>query len=114
MPSGIWAPEEYAKLAPYDEPTAFQPADVFMCHQQDGRVCAGWAGCHDGEHLLAVRFASLWEHNEEAVEAICAYETDVPLWGSGAAAAMHGIQGVRNPSARARRMVAKIMRKRGD
>ena len=48
VPSGVWAPEEYAKLLAYDEETAYQPLSVFLCHQVDGRVCAGWAGCHDG------------------------------------------------------------------
>jgi hypothetical protein len=57
VPSGIWAPEEYGKLPEYDRPTAEQPTQVFCCHQQPGRLCAGWCGCHDMAETLAVR---LW------------------------------------------------------
>lgn len=57
MPSGVWHPDEYAKLPGFDRPTAEQPPGVFLCHQQNGRVCAGWAGCHDMAQSLGVRFA---------------------------------------------------------
>jgi hypothetical protein len=42
VPSGAWVAEEYAKLPAYDRPTGEQPAGLFLCHQQDGRACAGW------------------------------------------------------------------------
>lgn len=64
VPAGIWAREEYGKLPGYDEPTPFQPRGVFLCHQHDPGtdghpVCGGWAGCHDGDELLALRMAVL-------------------------------------------------------
>ncbi|MGW5160473.1 DUF6283 family protein [Nonomuraea wenchangensis] len=60
--SGSWAREEYDKLRGYDRPTFAQPVTLWLCHQHDRdsprrRVCAGWAGCHDGTTLLAVRVA---------------------------------------------------------
>ncbi|MEU9879009.1 DUF6283 family protein [Streptomyces phaeochromogenes] len=64
VPAGIWASEEYANLRRYGAETPDQPAGLFQCHQADAdsavrRVCAGWAGCHEGEELLALRLAVL-------------------------------------------------------
>lgn len=38
VPSGIWSEEEYDKLPQYDLPTGDQPPNVFLCHQQNGRL----------------------------------------------------------------------------
>lgn len=64
VPSGVWSEEEYAKLPPYDRPTYAQPTRLFRCHVHDrdsdqATVCGGWAGCHDGDHMLALRIAHI-------------------------------------------------------
>jgi hypothetical protein len=102
----VWKADEYAKLPAYDGYTGDQPLGVFLCHQQDGRVCAGWAGCHDMENTLAIRFAvAEGRLDTETIEAIFDYETDVPLWASGAEAAAHGLAAVYDPDADARRVI---------
>lgn len=58
VPSGIWHPDEYAKLPAYDRETPFQPTSLFMCHQRDGCLCGGWLMTHDRRHLLALRIAA--------------------------------------------------------
>lgn len=119
-PSGVWAASEYAKLPLYDEPTYAQPARLFLCHQHDrnddrARVCAGWAGCHDGDHLLALRVAvSAGEIGVETADAIRDYVSPVPLFASGAEAAAHGVREIREPGADACTAIRKISRTRGD
>lgn len=109
VPSGVWHPEEYAKLPAYDAETQQQPAGVFFCHQADGRVCAGWAGTHDMDHNLAVRLAPLnGTLSPEDVEAVVEYTTSVPLFGSGAEAAAHGMKLVRDPDDHARRVISRL------
>lgn len=111
VPSGVWAAEEYAKLPAFDEPeTVMQPMGLFLCHQQDGRVCAGWAGCHDMVNNFGVRLHAS-EMDPGVLDAILDYETDVPLWESGAAAAAHGMAEIETPSDKARKVVDKIERK---
>jgi len=110
-PSGVWDPEEYAKLERYDAETMDQPAAVFHCHLGPRDVCAGWLGHR--EHptdLLAVRLGLL----DGRLDPSCAeYTTGVPLFDSGAAAAAHGIQDITAPDERARATIAKIVRVRG-
>lgn len=109
VPSGVWSASEYDKLPGYDEPTPSQPARVFACHRHDGRVCAGWAGCHAGEHLLSLRLALLTGGMTVAdYEATVAYSSPVPLFSSGAEAATHGKAEVEAPGAPARRVIAKV------
>lgn len=113
VPSGIWAPEEYEKLPAYDQPTALQPVGVFMCHQVDGRICAGWAGCHDMGESLGVRLARAQDDlTPQVAEALYAYTTTTPLFPSGTAAAEHGLADAQNPSPAARRAAAKILTRR--
>jgi hypothetical protein len=104
VPEGVWSENEYDKLPPYDDETAHQPVAVFMCHQQDGRVCAGWAGCHDMNHALAVRMLA-FTAEPDVLEAILDYETDVQLWDSGQQACDHGKSGIARPGPRAVRMI---------
>jgi hypothetical protein len=105
VPSGVWHPREYAKLLRYDGETGDQlmngATGLFFCHQQDGRLCAGWVGCHDTQHLLALRLSPV------APETFT-YESPVPLFGSGAEAAAHGLARVDDPDAKARRAIAKL------
>lgn len=101
VPAGIWHPSEYAKLYRYDGETWGQSTALFFCHQQDGRLCAGWVGCHDTRELLALRL------NRVAPETFD-YESPVPLFASGAEAAEHGLSGVKSPAPRARRFIEKL------
>src|SRR3954470_1603415 len=111
VPAGVWAEEEYAKLPAYDEPETFmQPIGLFHCHQQDGRLCAGWVGCHDMEHNFALRVNARFL-SPKVIDAILGYQTKVPLFGSGQEAADHGRSGIENPDLRARKTVAKIISK---
>lgn len=116
IPSGVWAAEEYEKRRRYDLDTADQPLGVFICHQHpdsvDPPVCAGWAGCHDGDHLLALRFAALHGMPRETVEAIRDYRSPVPLFASGAEAAEHGMAEIDHPGPDAVAAMEKIGRRR--
>jgi hypothetical protein len=112
VPSGVWEASEYDKLPAYDEPTQFQPTSAFACHQQDGRVCAGWAGCHDGEHLLSLRVALRTGFMSAAdYEATVAYSSPVPLFASGSEAAEHGKAGIEQPGVPARQVIGKLSRR---
>ncbi len=112
VPSGVWSEDEYDKLPRFDAPTGEQPPAVFMCHQQDGRICAGWAGCHDMNESLGLRVAvSLDMLTPDEHDAVLDYTTPTPLWGSGAEAAAHGMEEVYEPGERARRTVQKLKRK---
>lgn len=120
VPSGVWADEEYAKLPRYDNDTIDQPAAVWLCHQTDRgnpkrRACAGWAGCHDGDNLLALRFAeAAGRMNSEDVQAVIDYVSPVPLFDTGGDAAEHGRADIKHPHEQARATIAKIERKRSD
>lgn len=114
VPSGVWDEEEYAKLPPFDErETGRQPPSAFLCHQQDGRLCAGWVAVHDMEESLGFRLLSAMSHMEvEEIEAVFDYETDVPLFSSGTEAALHGLREIDSPSVAARRLIERLERKR--
>ncbi|MEU2558465.1 DUF6283 family protein [Streptomyces longispororuber] len=120
VPAGIWASEEYEKLRRYDADTPEQPTGVFQCHQADAdsdtrRICAGWLGCHGGTELLALRIAVLdGRIDSSTYRAAADYESPVPLFSSGGAAAAHGEAGVAAPAEEARRMIGKICQTRGD
>jgi hypothetical protein len=116
-PSGVWHPSEYAKLPPYDNETAAQPPQVFGCHRQDGRVCGGWAGVHGRQtgarDLISLRFgAMLGAVTAEVIEAVHSYVSKVPLWGSGAEAAAHGMAQVEAKGPDAERAIDKLQRAR--
>ncbi|MEX5515683.1 DUF6283 family protein [Pseudophaeobacter sp. 1A09344] len=105
VPSGIWHPEEYAKLPPYDGETWEQPPGLFMCHQRDGCICGGWLQTHDTAHLLALR---LHRVDDSAFN----YTSNVPTFPSGAAAAAHGLANVVTPDTDALRLIAGLQKKR--
>lgn len=107
VPSGVWDASEYAKLPRYDLPTGEQPIGVFLCHRQDGRACAGWCAVHDMDECLALRFAAA-EGTVTDYEALRDYETDVPLFASGAEAAQHGLREIAAPGPEARRLQQRI------
>lgn len=110
VPPGIWSADEYAKLPAYDGETGDQlmagATGLFYCHQNDGRLCAGWVGCHDMRHNLAVRFTAV------APETYT-YQSPVPLFASGREAAAHGLSGINNPGPDARRAIRKLERRLG-
>ncbi|WP_420711202.1 DUF6283 family protein [Streptomyces sp. NRRL F-4428] len=54
--------DEYEKLRRHDADAP--PLRVFQCHQTDAdndslRVCASWAGCHNGDNPRSLRLAVL-------------------------------------------------------
>lgn len=104
VPAGIWDASEYVRLPPYDGETWQQPSALFFCHQNDGHLCAGWVGCHDTQHLLAMRLNRVHPETFE-------YTSPIPLFASGAEAAAHGLSGVDVPDGRALRAIHKLERK---
>lgn len=113
VPSGIWDPKEYGKLPEYDKPTMEQPPELFLCHQQNGRVCAGWAGTHDMNENFAVRLGSITGSiDPDVTAAILDYETPVELFESGEAAAQHGMANVDELTDDAKKAIWKLVRKR--
>jgi hypothetical protein len=113
VPSGVWVPDEYLKLPPYDEDTPYQPPSAFFCHQQNGRLCSGWVGCHDMTSSLGLRMAaSVGALTADEVDAALDYECAVPLFESGAEAAAHGLRDVPDPSPEAQRVIAKVEARR--
>src|SRR5262249_35309757 len=110
VPSGIWAEEEYHKLRDYDGDTTDQAISgafaAFFCHTRDGYLCAGWVGCHDMAENLAIRV-----RNDLDLNTIFAYQSPVPLFGSGAEAAEHGLRDIAHPGLAARRKIAQLLRR---
>ena len=114
VPSGVWDPSEYAKLPAYDADTGDQPWQAFGCHRDDGRLCAGWLGHRRPRELLAVRIGVIGNIYPAK---IMDYTTDVPLFGTGAAACAHGLAQVDAPDPGAVAAAVKIIaarRARGD
>jgi hypothetical protein len=103
VPSGVWSETDYDKLPPYDNPFPFEPMGLFMCHQRDGCMCAGWLACH-GPDLMAMRLLA-----REIEPAAFDYRTDVPVFASGAEAAAHGKRDIGRPGAAAQKLVAKLL-----
>ena len=106
VPSGVWEREEYDKLPLYDGETWRQSPNVFMCHQRDGGLCAGWLACHDTLHLLALRMT------RNIDPSVFGYKTDVPVFASGAEARAHGIKDIQEPGKHAKKVIAGLERKR--
>lgn len=105
VPSGIWERQEYEKLPLYDAETTMQPLGVFMCHQRDGCICGGWLMTHDREHLLALRL-----QHQNLDPSVWNYAPKIEVFESGAAAAVHGIAGIDDPSPDAQRKIAGLIR----
>ena len=113
MPSGVWHPDEYAKLPRFDRPTMEQPPAVFLCHQQNSRVCAGWAGCHDMAQSLGLRLAvQSGALSGGDVDAVLDFVSPVPLFGSGVEAAAHGLAELEAPGVAAQRVMEKVTQRR--
>lgn len=113
VPSGIWAANEYDKLPSYDGTMADQTLKGgmarFDCHQQDGKLCAGWVGAHGAQNLLAIRLLVL---NGRLDPFVLDYQSPVPLFASGKEARAHGKRWIKRPDRRAVRMIQQLLRKR--
>jgi hypothetical protein len=111
VPSGLWAESEYELLRQYDgshvEQYLARATGLFMCHQGDEHLCAGWAGCHDMRDTLAARM-----HADELDDSVWEYKSPVPLFASGAEAADHGECDIECPSEEAEKAIEKIIRVR--
>jgi hypothetical protein len=108
-PSGLWEKHEYDKLPAYDGDIPEQVANngfaAFMCHQKDGHLCAGWVAAHGPHNLLALRL------DRNIDPSVYDYETDVPVFASGAAARDHGLRNMDEPGLKARRLMLKLLEK---
>lgn len=103
VPSGIWHPDEYAKLPPYDRNEAFEK---FMCHSERSKLCRGWLSVHC--ESVAVRLCmSKGDVTPEEVFA----KPLVKLFNTGLAAAVHGMKQVNRPGKKAREMIASLTKK---
>lgn len=108
-PAGIWDPDEYAKLADYDnehEP----PLATFHCHQENATgvptVCRGWLSVHHDS--VAVRLAcSVGKLTVEQRDA----HVDVELYETGTEAMDAGLAGCDDPSPAARAAASKLIRR---
>jgi hypothetical protein len=110
----VWSADEYDKLPGFDLETWEQPPSVFMCHQQDGCLCAGWVAVHDMPNNMGLRLAlATGMIDPEQAELVEAYTTDVQLHPTGEAAAEYGKSGVDLPGPAAIRTVQKLSRKLG-
>ena len=84
---------------------------MFCCHSTPDRLCSGWVAHRDPYELLALRIGTasglvdpaVWDHR-----------TDVPLFGSGWAAARHGLRDIEHPGPEAPAALAKVLRARPD
>lgn len=108
-PSGVWHPDEYAKLARYDDTTDPELA-VFHCHQENrtGRptVCTGWLHVHADS--IAVRLAVITGRlPADALDHQC----PIAFHPSGKAAAEHGLADAAQPGPEARQMQAMLQRR---
>lgn len=108
VPSGIWDASEYDRLPVYDLGTGEQALAgafyLFHCHSAPGRICAGWAGCHDMEENLAVRM-----NIRDIDPAVFEYVSPVPLFASGAEAAEHGKRDLPAPGPEAVRKARQLL-----
>ena len=104
----MWHNDEYLKLPAYDEETFNQPAAMFMCHQQNDRLCAGWVGCHDMTQSLSLRLGQL---HRDIADDVFDYVSPVPLWSSGKQAAKHGMK---PKDDKAERIVQKLLSRRNE
>jgi hypothetical protein len=109
VPAGIWERHEYDKLPSYDGDTSQQSPALFLCHQRDGNICGGWLACHGPDRLLAMRFAAITGSVDVSA---FDYQTDVPVFRSGAEARAHGISGIERPDTRAAKMISGLLRTR--
>jgi hypothetical protein len=109
VPSGVWDASEYDKLPRYDGEIIEQATQgalgVFMCHQNDGHLCAGWIAAHGADNLLAIRM-----NNPKIADSVWDYESPVPVFASGQEACDHGKRDMAKPDDGARRVITRLLR----
>lgn len=110
-PSGVWAPEEYAKLAEYDEKPGETPVlSTFCCHQQTATgvptICRGWLSVH--RESVAVRVACA--RGELGITQV-PQEPEPEYYASGTEACEAGMADIEEPSVEARKKVASLERR---
>jgi len=111
-PPGVWHPDEYAKLATFDDQHdgSLPNLAVFRCHQQTATnvptVCRGWLSVH--AHTPAIRMAVIT--GQVTVDQVFA-EVDVELYETGAEACAAGMAGVERVSSQASRAIDKLQRR---
>lgn len=110
VPSGLWDTTEYEKLLKYDDMEDPSTYNIFLCHQQDGCACAGWVATHDMENSIGLRLA-VAQGIVTDWEGFVDYQTDVPLFDSGAEASEHGMREIDNPSPEGRRAIDRLRAK---
>jgi len=110
VPSGVWHQSEYDKLTRYDGEILDQvlkgASNLFLCHQRDGQLCAGWVAAHGPDNLLALRL-----HSGEVDPTVWEYETSVPVFSSGQEACDHGKRDVDQPALAAVTMATRLAKK---
>lgn len=110
VPPGVWAAEEYEKLPGYDGEMIDQitagATGLFMCHQRDGNLCAGWVAAHGSDNLLALRLSA-----RKVKDEVWGYKSPIPVFSSGQEACDHGKSGIEKPDTRAKRMIDRLVRK---
>jgi hypothetical protein len=104
VPSGLWAPEEYDKLPPYDEELINQPIGYFACHATPEHLCHGWAVV-GGWDLLALRIYAATHEDLEIPQPV------VPLFESHQEAAEHGRADIDTPSDTAVKTINRLVKK---
>lgn len=115
VPSGIWDKSEYQKLPAYDNETCAQPTTVFLCHQQNGRLCGGWVAVHDMDESLGLRIAiATGRIDRKDIAALQNYRPDVAVFASGKEAAKHGLREVRSPGVKAISAIAALKKRRAS
>jgi hypothetical protein len=119
VPSGVWDESEYRKLPEYDKQTLEQPPGLFLCHQQNGRVCGGWAACHASQTgpyaLMSLRWAyNLGTVTPEVLDSIFDYMSPVPVFSTGQEAMEHGLKELEEPTEEALHIMQKIERKQSN
>lgn len=108
VPSGVWAANEYDKLPAYDGDIIDQiqgGTALFLCHQQDNSLCAGWLATHGTDNLLALRL-----HSSSVAPGVWGYASPVPVWSSGQEACDHGKADIEEPGPRAERAIDRLAR----
>ena len=110
VPSGVWEAHEYDKLPGYDgeifQQLSAGAVGLFLCHQRDGSLCAGWLASHGPSNLLAMRLNAA-----SVTDEVWTYRTAVPVWASGREAREHGQRDIEEPGSRANRMMARLVSK---
>lgn len=108
--SGLWSPEDYDKLRPYDRSTGEQPPQPFSCHATPEHLCHGWAVVHSNRghecELLALRLLEF-----QSGEPIDVPPAGAPLFDSGTQAADHGMAEIAHPSIEAYRTGSRLLAK---